>query len=135
MELIHIRLKEAADEPFIFNSWLQSNRTRHQNMPTSDYYATYKDIVTDILYKSLVVVACDPESPDFIYGYVVIRPIDDVPIIHYAYVKKPFRRWGIFKELLKNQNIELSEPVLVTTKPPEFMKKYLMVYRPDLKRI
>lgn len=135
MDLFHIRLKESGDEPFIFNSWLQSNRMRHSNMPTSDYYAHYKKIVTDILYKSIVVVACDPESPDFIYGYLVIRPMDDIPILQYAYTKKPFRRWGIFKKLAANQGIDLKEPVLTTIKPPVYFKNYLLVYRPDLKSI
>lgn len=135
MDMILIRLKESGDEPFIYNSWLQSNRAKHPNMPTSDYYAHYKKIVTDILYKSMVIVACDPSSPEFIYGYLVIRPVDDIPILHYAYVKKPFRKFGILKQLLKNQNIDIKEPVLVTIKPPDFLKHWLLVHRPGLKNV
>lgn len=135
MELVSIRLKETKDDPFIYNSWLKSNRAKHANMPTSDYFAHYKKLINNLLYKSLTFIACDPKDPEFIYGYIVIRPIEDLKIIHYVYVKKPFRRFGVLKQLLKSQEINLADPILITTKPPEYFKKYTLVYRPDLKEL
>lgn len=135
MELVKIRLKETKDEAFIYNSWLKSNRAQHANMPNGDYFEHYKAIIADVLYKSIVAIACDPNDPEFIYGYLVIRPIDDVNIIHYAYIKKPFRRFGILKQLAKSQNLNLNEPILITCKAPEYFKKYTLVYRPDLKKL
>ncbi len=79
-------------------------------------------------------IACDPSDPEFIYGYLVVRPLDDVKIIHYAYVKKPFRKFGILKKLLSECQIDLSNPICVTTKGPDFIK-YQMVYKPELKTI
>lgn len=135
MELVAIRLKESKDEPFIYNSWLQSNKSRHPNIPSSDYYSLYKKIIADVLYKSIVVIACDPQDPEFIYGYAVIRPIDDVKIIHYVYVKKPFRRFGVAKKMLESQEINLRDPIVITAKAPEFIKNYSLIYKPDLKTL
>lgn len=104
-------------------------------MPTSDYFAHYRKLIADLLYKSITVVACDPQDPEFIYGYAVIRPIEDLKIIHYAYTKKPFRRFGVLKQILKSQDVNLADPIVITTKAPEYFKKYMTVYRPDLKEL
>lgn len=135
LELVAIRLKESKDEPFIYNSWLQSNKSKHPNIPASDYYSIYKKIIADALYKSIVVIACNRQDPEFIYGYAVIRPIDDVKIIHYVYVKKPFRRFGLAKQMLESQDINLKDPVIVTAKAPEFVKGYTLIYKPELKTL
>jgi hypothetical protein len=43
----------------------------------------------------VVRVACLPDAPDVILGYLV----REGHIVHWAYVKKPFRRLGILRAL------------------------------------
>jgi ribosomal protein S18 acetylase RimI-like enzyme len=53
-------------------------------------------IVEGLLSRSTAIIACNPEDPDHIVGYIVFED----GVIHWLYVKKPFRQRGIGRELL-----------------------------------
>ena len=60
----------------------------------------YHDIILKkILTKCTLLVACDPEDPDVIWGYVAFDPKD--PVLHFVYVKGAFRRMGIGTRLME----------------------------------
>lgn len=44
------------------------------------------------------IVACDPEAPHVLYGFIVAEPSQR--IVHWCHVKHEFRRAGIGRELL-----------------------------------
>ena len=60
----------------------------------------YHDIILKkILANCTLLVACDPEDPDVIWGYVAFDPKD--PVLHFVYVKGAFRRMGIGTRLME----------------------------------
>jgi GNAT superfamily N-acetyltransferase len=60
----------------------------------------YHDIILKkILTNCTLLVACDPEDPDVIWGYVAFDQVD--PVLHFVYVKGAFRRMGIGTRLME----------------------------------
>ncbi len=96
----NIREAIPSDIPFIYNSWLKSFRFGNldsRTMRTSVFYENYREVVDNILEQSQVVVACLPDEPSVILGYMVFHK----SIIHYMFVKESFRRLGIATTLFK----------------------------------
>lgn len=61
----------------------------------------YHDIILKkILTNCTLLVACDPEDPDVIWGYVAFDGNGPSPVLHFVYVKGAFRRMGIGTRLL-----------------------------------
>ena len=60
----------------------------------------YHDIILKkILTNCSLLVACDPEDTDVIWGYVAFDQVD--PVLHFVYVKGAFRRMGIGTRLME----------------------------------
>ena len=60
----------------------------------------YHDIILKkILTNCTLLVACDPEDTDVIWGYVAFDQVD--PVLHFVYVKGAFRRMGIGTRLME----------------------------------
>ena len=97
-----VRRIQLDDMGFIFSTWLKHYKQHSaitKNISNSVYYAKQHRIIERILARSLTVVAHPPEQPAVILGYAVLemaRP----NIIHWVYVKGPWRRFGIAKALL-----------------------------------
>jgi hypothetical protein len=110
--LFHIRPVSAGDVSFIYNSWLKSYRDSPQvkSIPNTLYYAEHHAVIENI-FKSpncTIGIACNPEEQDQIYGYLVGDILDRitkvqasgyVAVVHWLYVKHPFRMNGIAKGL------------------------------------
>ena len=73
----------------------------------------YHDIILKkILNKCTLLVACDPDDPDVIWGYVAFDAglpvpgnsgsyeLNRTPVLHFVYVKGAFRRMGIGNRLM-----------------------------------
>ncbi len=93
-----LREMEKDDESFIYSSWLRSYRgspiTTH--MINDVYYDNHKKIIEKLLLEAKVIIACNPEDPSQIYGFICYE--DGVPncsVVHYLYVKYPFRKMGL----------------------------------------
>jgi hypothetical protein len=95
-----IRPAIPTDIPFVYSTWLRSYRTgsglglqsgKHQ------YFVLYQMILDQILEResTTVLVAALDEDLSIALGYIVIEP----KILHYVFVKEPFRRFGIAKAL------------------------------------
>lgn len=102
-----VKLREIreADVSFIFNSWLRSFRDSPAvvAVPNSIYYGRHHKVISDILESSYsqVLVACDPDDDDKLYGYVVAEFFPDVNVIHWVYCKQPWRRKHIGTALVE----------------------------------
>ena len=60
----------------------------------------YHDIILKkILTNCTLLVACDPEDTDVLWGYVAFDQVD--PVLHFVYVKGAFRRMGIGTRLME----------------------------------
>ncbi len=90
------------DGSFIIDSWVREAREHYpfSHMDKALFYKEYKETVKTLISKSLIVIACNPEDQDQIYGYLSFEKVEDIPIIHFIYVKLTFRENGIAKLLL-----------------------------------
>lgn len=91
------------DESFLFNSWLKSYKDSRMVAGVSNtvYYAEMHEVIKGVIKSpaTTVIVACDQADPSTIFGYVVGQQIGAALIIHWVYVKHPFRNFGIGRHL------------------------------------
>ncbi len=100
---ITIRPANLEDVPFIFSSWLKSYRDAPavRGVPNSIYYARQHDLITAVFARKnvRVYIACAPDEPSQIFGYLVGEALDSGPVLHFLYVKHPMRNFGVGKYL------------------------------------
>lgn len=93
----------------ITNSWLKSFRDSPATTKMSDtvFFGNYETIIKEILAtKKVLVMADENESkdktkPQTIYGYIAYEYLDNVPVIHFIYVKHTFRGRGLMNDMFK----------------------------------
>ena len=99
-----IRLRPSVEEdlPFIYNSWLKSYRFSHfgEKITNTIYFTDHHKVLENLIKQSKVIVACNPEDPSQVYGYIVGGAREGVFLLHFLYVKHTFRNMGIGKTLL-----------------------------------
>lgn len=82
------------DRAFVADSWLSSFRQSHWRGPIKDsvYRDVYGAVVDEILDTPgvTVLVDCNPTDTAQIFGWVCYVA-GDIPVIHYAYIKAPYR--------------------------------------------
>jgi GNAT superfamily N-acetyltransferase len=104
-----VRAAHQSDVPFLTSTWLKSARDafHYRGIPNTVYYDNMHFILEQVLPRATVLVACDPDAVNVVYGYVVGEVIDGCLTIHYCYVKKAWRRMGIlsllFRRLLEHE--------------------------------
>jgi len=100
---IAIRNGTEADLPLIFNSWLKAYKHSSrfaQRITNEVYYKYHHAVIERILARGAsVLVATPSDDSQTILGYLVAEQLD-VPTLHFTYVKAPFRRFGIARQLL-----------------------------------
>lgn len=126
---INLRSVREEDVPFIFSSWLRSyHQTRNaKTIDNRSYYAGQHRIIEAILDRpgTEIMVATDKEDETQILGYVVFEHRLEFVMIHWLYVKLPFRNFGIGKQLLA-QVPRLKGRKTVVTHLPKLEKKVHM---------
>ncbi len=120
------------DLSFIYSTWLESYRydsffgKSHRN---GVFFPDYQLVLDKLLEESRVVVACVPDSPETILGYIVFEP----NLLHYIFVKGAFRRFGIATSLLDYAFPNLERSVCFTHKTytafPFIAKHTRLTYR------
>lgn len=92
-----LRPPRPSDESLIYSSWLKSYRDSPTVAGVSNtvYYKRMHAAIEDILKTATVVVACNEEDPELVYGYVVYG----YGKIFWTYTKHSFRGFGIGKAL------------------------------------
>ena len=109
---IVIRNAGEHDWGLIYNSWGRSNfySPFDRDKPAHVYWAKMQIRIDKLKQRDEAefVVACDDEDTNSILGWACY----ELPnVLHYVYVKKPFRGYGITHRLLRSR-IEL--PIFVT---------------------
>jgi GNAT superfamily N-acetyltransferase len=94
-------------------------------MPPETYYHWHHQIIETLMCDGLCawVLAHAPEDPRFIYGWMCgqmsVRADDGIsPIVHYTYVKKPFRRLGVATALLELFGVNSEVALIATHRTP-----------------
>lgn len=103
--LVKIRSFNEDDTNFILNSWLKSFRNSPfaQNIAPYIYYTVQKRIIEDCIRNHDIRVICVADDSSHIVGYACFSEIADGLVnIDYIYIKSPYRRFGLAKELVKD---------------------------------
>jgi hypothetical protein len=94
-EPVLYRAMRDSDAPYIFSTWMKWARNRGrwvQRMPNRVFWDDqfgYRAHVEYILRRSKVIVACDPESEDYVFGYAVGEPPH---VMHFVFVDVRMRQ-------------------------------------------
>lgn len=98
-----LRTPQAKDVSFIYNSWLKSYRDSPAvlGLTNTTYFKEVHDIIERVFQSPTcrVAVACDPAHEDVIFGYAVAEVTGNQGVLHWVYVKHPFRNFGVGKAL------------------------------------
>lgn len=99
--LIQVRDATLDDLNFIYASWLKGLRYGNdwfRQIDQDAYYKAYHQVLEIILNRpsTAIKVACLVEDPSIIIGYSVF----DKSILHWVFVKKPWRNIGICRDLI-----------------------------------
>ena len=103
------------DEAFVLSTWIKSYRDAGavRSVPTPIYNIGQRYRIMNILQdiETYILVACDRETTEVIYGYVVCKAPN---VVHYLYTKGNVRQQGVAKALLQHLNWE--DPIFYTHK-------------------
>jgi GNAT superfamily N-acetyltransferase len=105
---VTIRPAEESDKAFIFATWLKGlyhGNSFYSEIEKDAYFTNYHAVLERVLAKSSVLVACLTDTPDVVLGYAVI---ERGTVLHWVFVKKSWRRFGIAKRLIPH-------PILTVT--------------------
>lgn len=98
---IELRLFESSDFNFIKNSYMKSyrnsNLTRYVNQIVYNKYQS--KLFDSIVRTANILIACNSSDSYQILGYIIYD--NSKKIIHYVYVKNPFRKNHIAKRLIE----------------------------------
>jgi hypothetical protein len=113
---IQIRAYDSiGDEAFVLSTWMKSYRDAGavRSVPTPIYNIGQRHRIMGILrdIETYILVACDKETPELIYGYAVCRAPN---VVHYLYTKNTYRQGGVGKALL--QHLNWKDPIFYTHK-------------------
>ena len=102
---IQLRTALAEDVGFIFNSWLKSYRSSDVVKPIMNevFFAEQHRLIEHLITQHKVIIACNADNPDQVYGFICAGATEGIFTVHYIYVKQAFRRMGIAKMLLDNK--------------------------------
>jgi hypothetical protein len=104
-----------SDLHFFLNSWLRSQRLvpPHHLTDNRTYFGAFKARIERLLRadKTTAIVAVNVADAEQIYGYIVYEP----GVVHFAYVKSPFRRFGICRSLVNAAFPEPPNPLVCTS--------------------
>lgn len=108
-DLMTIRPMIEGDKNLILNSWLVSYYQQEQShslkgITKGCFMDEHRAAMLEALSRSLVFCATDRHDTSQIYGWVCVEPEDTASeqVLHFVYVKHPFRQMGICKALLKH---------------------------------
>lgn len=110
-EMGYRKYSEQTDQGLVLHSWVRKamscppftqNRQAGSQGMTSEEVNDHKNrVILDIIKRSPPVIACHPDHPEQIFGYCASEDQGETPVLHFIYVRDPFRRVGIATQLLK----------------------------------
>jgi hypothetical protein len=100
-----IRPAVETDVAFIFNSWLKSYRNTEGSVSNAVYFQFHHKLIETLLERSDVKVMHQIDDPNEIIGYLCYELVENIPVIHYVYIKNSFRKLNLLEKLLTSGNI------------------------------
>jgi hypothetical protein len=109
------------DRKFIVASWLDSYRDAKSAgiIPKAIWYDVMWPIIDALVARPrcTTVIAHDT-AHDVLVGFASMEPGDRRPVLHYVYVKAPYRRGGIAWSMLKMIDVDPTAPFDYTCSTP-----------------
>ena len=110
---LRIRAQEPSDRGFLRSSWVENYREHScdkmtRRIPGSEYRPRWSRIAERLLDTAQVRVACAPDDPDTILGYIVWEPSRPgrPAILHWVYLRLEFQGFGLLDQLLREAGID-----------------------------
>lgn len=128
---ILIRPAEVSDLHFILHSWLRvMRRETPSECPDELFFKVHQTLLKNLLTRASAICAVNPSDTDQLFGYMVYEG----NILHFSFVKSPFRRLHVFQRLLKRafadpQDVQYSQSTYATK---ALSQKFKMIYNPYL---
>lgn len=119
-------------------TWLKGQRYQGDRsfMTNTTYFDNEKIRIQRVLARSKITMITDTEDADHIFGYVVFKLVSDLFIIHYAHLKKPYRKLGIMKGVVSKIYEQFGKDETAITHINESVaslrSKYKLKYNPYL---
>lgn len=118
---IKVRHELPGDRNLIIASWLKCYR-RHafftRNISNTIYYDWHQRIIKRLFSRGAVAhIAALQEDPVVILGYLITENDESNkhnPIVHFAFVKYPFRYSGVLRQLATSAKLDPSQPLFYT---------------------
>lgn len=88
-----------SDVPFVIHAWVEEMRDSPSRwgMPNVDYYSWQRAYIRQQLRESKTLIACAPDDPNHLFGYVTFAPPN---YVHWLYVKSAYRNIGFARALV-----------------------------------
>jgi hypothetical protein len=92
------------DMSFIKSSWSknQFHQSTYKKMSSDDFFRSFSLIINSILSRPtvMIIVACNCDYPDQIFGYSIIEFGIDSHTLHFVYVKGIYRGFGLSRKMI-----------------------------------
>jgi len=115
---ILLRNANKRDVPFITNSWLKSFREYgyfNISIGNRTYFMKHHMLLEELIPRSIMIMAVNEENPDQILGWVCAEVVNTALVIHYLYIKGPFRGFGIARALYEKLVAVEEPPMIIST--------------------
>jgi len=126
-EKLPVRIREAIqpDIPFIYNSWLHqhSHSAYAAGVPKPVFFSNHRRIIDKLIQSTDIYVACDASDLSIMYGFICGED-QEWTLVHYAYVKKQFRGFGVGRMLLEELGWSPDKEIVGTHFFPKYPLKF-----------
>lgn len=99
---VHIRSALPTDVSIVYATWLHSlySLEPYKRLPKDYFMAAQQALIQSLLTRSQVLIACDPNDLDQIYGYSVVKLANST--LHWIFTKKLFRNMHVGTRLIEH---------------------------------
>lgn len=111
--IVELRAATPEDLPLIFASWKKGASKSHaMRWSKTDAWRELNKRCPIILDRCGALVACSPEDPDYVIGWICADRSRN--LVHYVYVRSQFRGFGIARLLAGASGIDPEKPIEAT---------------------
>jgi GNAT superfamily N-acetyltransferase len=116
-DLIGVRHMLPADRDYVTHTWLHNYATYGLGVGGIDrevLFRCHRQIVHRLLDKHTTAVAYDPNDTRIILGFLCGDTYPSAALVHFAYVRRRFRKRGIAQMLLEQLGWLPGQPIMST---------------------
>jgi len=117
--LVSVSPMPAALEYVCRATWATNVGAGIRGMGRENFKAWFGSVLDRTLERATLYAILDRQSPDYLYGWICFEWLsDDLPVIHYCYVKHDWRRNGLLSRLAMAAGVTRETDLVYTFKTP-----------------